>query len=61
MCGIAGVFSLRHGPDELRAAAVRMQEALIHRGPDDEGLWQSPSQQVNASALSVYQVRHGNL
>jgi len=46
MCGIAGVFSLRHGPDELRAAAVRMQEALIHRGPDDEGLWQSPSQQA---------------
>jgi len=46
MCGIAGVFSLRHGPDELRAAAKRMQGALIHRGPDDQGLWQSPSQQA---------------
>lgn len=43
MCGIAGVFSTRHEPAEVQAAAMRMQSALVHRGPDDSGLWCSPN------------------
>ena len=42
MCGIAGIFhgrSSEHGPDELRALARRMADALAHRGPDDAGTW----------------------
>jgi asparagine synthase (glutamine-hydrolysing) len=46
MCGIAGVFSIRHGSHEIRAAAERMQQALVHRGPDDQGVWQSSCQQA---------------
>lgn len=46
MCGIAGVFSTRHEPWEVRAAAARMQSTLVHRGPDDEGLWHSPEGQA---------------
>lgn len=46
MCGIAGAFSIRHGSQDLRSAAERMQSALTHRGPDDQGLWQSSCQQA---------------
>ncbi|MRR54715.1 MAG: asparagine synthase (glutamine-hydrolyzing) [Deltaproteobacteria bacterium] len=46
MCGIAGFlnYSRRNGSDEMRATACRMSNALIHRGPDDGGVW------VDASA-----------
>lgn len=41
MCGIAGFveFKRRTGPDQLRAIALRMADALRHRGPDDRGVW----------------------
>ena len=47
MCGIAGIV----GRDGVvsQPALVRMQAALRHRGPDDEGLWRSPS---NTAALA---------
>lgn len=41
MCGIAGIFSSHHAPAASRAMAERMQLALVHRGPDDSGCWQS--------------------
>ena len=36
MCGITGFvdFSGRSGPETLK----RMADAIVHRGPDDEGL-----------------------
>ncbi len=41
MCGIAGIISPSLAPGIARAAALRMQQALVHRGPDDSGFWQS--------------------
>jgi asparagine synthase (glutamine-hydrolysing) len=41
MCGIAGIIG-RIG-DENRAALARMNSAMRHRGPDDEGTWASPA------------------
>ncbi|MBS3807523.1 MAG: asparagine synthetase B, partial [Bacteroidales bacterium] len=38
MCGIAGVFNY-HGETVDPAVLERMTKELIHRGPDDEGLW----------------------
>lgn len=40
MCGIAGLFS-RTGKSEveLRRQAVAMADSIIHRGPDDDGVW----------------------
>jgi asparagine synthase (glutamine-hydrolysing) len=40
MCGLAGLFSsepLREA--ELLAAAARMADTIVHRGPDDGGTW----------------------
>ncbi|HYE88467.1 MAG TPA: asparagine synthase (glutamine-hydrolyzing) [Vicinamibacterales bacterium] len=43
MCGIAGILTTGEPPDQLRPALLAMQQALRHRGPDDEGTWQSAS------------------
>ena len=41
MCGIAGIFdpAASTGADRLEALASSMASALIHRGPDDRGVW----------------------
>ncbi|HEX9577959.1 MAG TPA: asparagine synthetase B, partial [Myxococcales bacterium] len=40
MCGIAGIIG-RIG-DRNRAALQRMSDAMVHRGPDGQGTWESP-------------------
>jgi asparagine synthase (glutamine-hydrolysing) len=43
MCGIAGVFTFRHGARPPDVDVVqRMTDALAHRGPDGDGVWRSP-------------------
>lgn len=43
MCGIAGIFAYADSaPGVERADLVRVSAALARRGPDGEGLWQSP-------------------
>jgi asparagine synthase (glutamine-hydrolysing) len=42
MCGIAGIL-MRSGQLDLEDAARRMAAALIHRGPDGEGIWTDPA------------------
>jgi asparagine synthase (glutamine-hydrolysing) len=40
MCGIAGLWTFGGGTDaELFDAAQRMADTLVHRGPDDAGVW----------------------
>ena len=41
MCGIAGFFgpSDARSTDEMRTITKRMTDAMIHRGPDDDGVW----------------------
>lgn len=48
MCGITG-FLTDHPPSrsEGRAILQRMTDAIRHRGPDAEGLWQSPDGVAN--------------
>lgn len=38
MCGLTGGWSRRRFP-ELQESLQRMTSALVHRGPDDSGLW----------------------
>tara|TARA_B100000959_G_scaffold215937_1_gene227443 strand:+ start:355 stop:573 length:219 start_codon:yes stop_codon:yes gene_type:complete len=38
MCGVTGIF----GPiknDSLKDVAELMTDSLVHRGPDDDGVW----------------------
>ncbi|MGY6501041.1 MAG: asparagine synthase (glutamine-hydrolyzing) [Acidimicrobiales bacterium] len=39
MCGIAGLLGAVTA--ETRSAVERMSDALVHRGPDGEGMWES--------------------
>ncbi len=43
MCGIAGFYA-PHGCNEGEASSnlIRMRDRLIHRGPDDPGMWIDP-------------------
>jgi len=59
MCGIAGAFH----PDALSPAAIgavrKMQSALIHRGPDGEGWFQSRRAVLAHRRLSIIDVDGG--
>lgn len=46
MCGIAGIFNYGSAATDDRAVASRMRDAMVHRGPDDAGLYQSPDRRV---------------
>ena len=50
MCGVAGFFG-RSGwkVDEMLGIASRMAAALVHRGPDDSGVWMDPASGVALS------------
>ena len=43
MCGIAGQVTLRHGPPADVERVRHLLRALVHRGPDGEGLFVDPS------------------
>jgi len=53
MCGIAGVMFYGERARHAAAPVVRrMLDALHHRGPDGEGIWQGPDSQLQAIALA---------
>ena len=43
MCGIAGILSFENQHSEYAGKVTAMQAALLHRGPDDTGLFHSTS------------------
>lgn len=60
MCGICGILH----SDPARALDVArlgaMNDALIHRGPDDGGVWIEGSVGIAARRLSIRDVSHGH-
>ena len=46
MCGISGLYSLSKSSFEARDIVTRMTNAIVHRGPDAAGLWQSRDGQI---------------
>ena len=39
MCGLAGFFNSQHNANNPLSIISEMTDRLIHRGPDDQGLW----------------------
>jgi asparagine synthase (glutamine-hydrolysing) len=59
MCGICGIIG--EGPKETTTAALRrMLAAIIHRGPDEEGLLLTPSVAVGSRRLSIIDLPGGS-
>jgi asparagine synthase (glutamine-hydrolysing) len=49
MCGIVGLYTFGGGADagaRDRALTLQMRDRIVHRGPDDGGLWQSDDGRV---------------
>ena len=59
MCGIAGIVRWDHRPvreDEIRA----MCGAMVHRGPDDEGIHIGDGVAIGMRRLSIIDLAHGH-
>src|SRR5271155_2875149 len=59
MCGVAGIIDLlesRTVPDEI---VHRMTQAIIHRGPDEEGYFQRPGLALGSRRLSIVGLADG--
>jgi asparagine synthase (glutamine-hydrolysing) len=59
MCGIAGIFSERREVD--RHLLQRMRDAMVHRGPDDAGIWMAPDRRIGLAhrRLSIVDLDSG--
>lgn len=53
MCGISGIIKLGANNEAMYAPLERMNEALAHRGPDDEGSWVEGSIALGHRRLSI--------
>ena len=55
MCGIAGFINYKKGHKAYERATVldEMCRALIHRGPDDQGIFLNPTAALGMRRLSI--------
>jgi asparagine synthase (glutamine-hydrolysing) len=58
MCGICGIASSKGTPD--LEAVGRMSARLVHRGPDDDGLFERGPVALAARRLSIIDLDHGH-
>src|SRR5262245_65233728 len=59
MCGIAGLFSL-HGKPVSENEVQSMCDAMVHRGPDDEGYFAAPEVVLGMRRLSIIDIDGGH-
>ncbi len=50
MCGINGVFKFNNSNTVKESEVVKMRDTLVHRGPDDAGVYLSPDGRVGFGA-----------
>ena len=46
MCGISGIYNFSNKPVNLGSAIEKIVKLQHHRGPDDQGIWQSKCKKV---------------
>ncbi|HEY1303120.1 MAG TPA: asparagine synthase (glutamine-hydrolyzing) [Vicinamibacterales bacterium] len=59
MCGIAGIVNPGVAPIHLRSVVHRMTDALVHRGPDDSGVYLGEGIGLGMRRLSIIDVDGG--
>ena len=60
MCGICGVFEFEQGREIPQGLIRRMADTIIHRGPDDEGVFVGPGIGLGFRRLSIIDVKGGH-
>ncbi len=53
MCGIAGIISSTVSKEKTASALHRMNDAIAHRGPDAEGVWDDEHAYLGHRRLSI--------
>ena len=61
MCGICGIFEYRTGQSIDPMQLQRMNDLLIHRGPDEEGFLIRPGIGLGIRRLSIIDLAGGYL
>jgi asparagine synthase (glutamine-hydrolysing) len=59
MCGIAGMFDLSGQRTAPRGAVAAMAQAIVHRGPDEDGFLEHPGLHVASRRLSIVGLADG--
>src|SRR5580692_7613211 len=59
MCGIAGIVDLAGNRAIAMGVIQRMTQAIIHRGPDEEGYFQRPGLVLGSRRLSIVGLADG--
>ncbi len=60
MCGITGVVKFEKGTQVLPALLQRMCAAMVHRGPDDEGIYAQGCVGLGMRRLSIIDLKTGH-
>lgn len=60
MCGIAGIFEFHRQEPVSRDLVHRMNETIVHRGPDDEGIHVGPGIGLGFRRLSIIDLAGGH-
>jgi asparagine synthase (glutamine-hydrolysing) len=60
MCGISGIFDTRGRRDIPRGLLVAMNDAIAHRGPDDDGFHFEPGVGLGHRRLSIIDLATGH-
>ena len=59
MCGLTGIFSSETGKD-ITEYVSKMNSSLVHRGPDDEGTFESSNCTMSNRRLSIVDIQNGH-
>jgi asparagine synthase (glutamine-hydrolysing) len=60
MCGICGIFEFHRREPIPEALLRRMTQSIVHRGPDDEGIYAGPGIGFGFRRLSIIDVAGGH-
>jgi asparagine synthase (glutamine-hydrolysing) len=60
MCGICGIFEFDRKQPFPRDLIHRMNETIVHRGPDDEGIFEGPGVGFGFRRLSIIDLAGGH-
>lgn len=60
MCGLTGVFEFQSRSEVSRELVHRMNDTIVHRGPDDEGIFVGPGIGLGFRRLSIIDLAGGH-
>jgi asparagine synthase (glutamine-hydrolysing) len=60
MCGLTGIFEYKRSTEIPKEKVHRMNETIVHRGPDDEGIFVAPGIGLGFRRLSIIDLAGGH-